>query len=60
MIFPPESILELRRELAAKMESGALTEAEAFRQALAVDPNDPAALRFHALTAEETGDRAGR
>ena len=58
MIFPPESICELRQELAAKMETGELTEAEVFRQALAVDPNDPAALRFHAFMAEEAGDRA--
>jgi hypothetical protein len=58
MIFPPESICELRQELAAKMESGELTEAEVFRQALAVDPNDPAALRFHAFMADEAGDRA--
>ncbi len=59
MIFPPESILELRHELAAKLEVGrTLTEAEAFRQALAVDPNDPAALRFHAFMAEEAGDAA--
>ena len=56
MIFPPESIYELRRELAAKMDAGTLTEADAFRQALAVDPNDPPALRFHAFTAEEAGD----
>jgi len=58
MIFPPESIYELRRELAEKMESGEMTEAEVFRQALAVDPSDPAALRFHALAAEANGDRA--
>jgi hypothetical protein len=58
MIFPPDSILELRQELAAKLEAGELTDAEVFRQALAVDPNDPAALRFHAFMAEEAGDRA--
>jgi uncharacterized protein YchJ len=58
MIFPPESILELRHELAAKLEAGEFTEAEVFRQALAVDPNDPAALRFHAFMAEEAGDPA--
>ncbi len=57
MIFPPESLYEFRRELAAKMKSGALTEAEAFRQALAVDPHDPAATRFLALTTEKDGDR---
>jgi hypothetical protein len=56
MIFPPESIYEFRRELAAKMASGALSDAEAFRQALAVDPHDPAATRFLALAAETDGD----
>jgi hypothetical protein len=55
MIFPPESIHEFRRELALKMDSGALTDAEAFRQALAVDPHDPAASRFLALAAETDG-----
>jgi tetratricopeptide (TPR) repeat protein len=57
MIFPPESVYEFRRELAAKMESGALSAAEAFRQALAVDPHDPAATRYLALFAEESGER---
>src|SRR5260370_16553701 len=56
MIFPPESVYEFRRDLVAKMASGALTDAEAFRQALAVDPHDPAATRFLALTAEKEGD----
>ena len=56
MIFPPESVYELRRELAAKMATGALTKAEAYRQALAVDPHDPIATGFLALTAEEEGD----
>src|ERR1017187_9840652 len=58
MIFPPESVYELRRELAAKMATGALSSAEAFRQALAVDPHDPAATRFLALNAEKDGDPA--
>jgi hypothetical protein len=58
MIFPPESIFELRRELVTKLEAGEITDAEMFRQALAVDPSDPAALRFHAFTAEENGDLA--
>ena len=57
MIFPPESIYEFRRELVVKRDSGALTDAEMFRQALAVDPHDPAATRFLALTAEKDGDR---
>jgi hypothetical protein len=56
MIFPPESIYEFRRELAAKMATGALTKAEAYRQALAVDPHDPVATGFLALTAEKDGD----
>src|ERR1035438_8932080 len=56
MIFPPESVYELRRELAARMATGALTKAEAYRQALAVDPHDPVATGFLALTAEEEGD----
>ena len=38
------------------MASGELTDAEAFRQALAVDPHDPAATRFLALAAETNGD----
>src|ERR1039458_3126082 len=57
MIFPPESVYEFRRELAAKMATGALTDAEAYRQALAVDPHDPAATRFLALATEKDGDR---
>src|ERR1035437_8238063 len=56
MIFPPESVYELRSELAAKMATGALSDAEAFRQALAVDPHDPTANRFLALAAEKDGD----
>src|ERR1035437_7262346 len=55
MIFPPESVYEFRRELAAKIASGALSDAEAFRQSLAVDPHDPAAIGFLALTAENDG-----
>ena len=57
MIFPPDSIREFRRELAQKMNAGTLDDGEAFRQALAVDPHDPAALEFLALAAEEAGDR---
>src|ERR1035437_811460 len=56
MIVPPESVLEFRRELAAKSADGDLSEAEGCRQALAVDPHDPAATRFLAFTAEENGD----
>jgi hypothetical protein len=38
------------------MATGALSDAEAFRQSLAVDPHDPAATRFLALAAEKDGD----
>src|SRR3982750_1808309 len=57
MIFPPESIHEFRQELADKMDAGTLEPADGFRQALAVDPNDPGSLRSLALIAEEQGDR---
>src|SRR5215472_17035685 len=57
MIFPPESLYEFRRDILAKMESGALSDAEAFRRAVAVDPHDPAATRYLALDAEKSGDR---
>ena len=56
MIFPPESVYEFRRDLIARMASGDLTDAEAFRQSLAVDPHDPAATRFLAFAAEKDGD----
>ncbi|MEO8594182.1 MAG: SEC-C metal-binding domain-containing protein [Candidatus Solibacter sp.] len=58
MIFPPESVNDFRLELEKKLEAGSIDPAEAFRQALTVDPNDPLALRSLAVIAEETGDRA--
>lgn len=58
MIFPPESIHEFRTELANKMNAGTLDDADAFRQALAVDPHDPTALRYLALESEEEADPA--
>jgi len=57
MIFPPESVYEFRQELAEKMDAGTLDAAEGFRQALAVDPNDPGSLRSLALISEDAGDR---
>jgi hypothetical protein len=56
MIFPPESVHEFRRELVAKMDAGTLGDIEGHRQALAVDPHDPVAVRFLALAAEEDGE----
>jgi hypothetical protein len=52
MIFPPDSLYALRREIVRQMASGELTNAAAFRKALDADPNDPAALRYLALEAE--------
>ena len=56
MIFPPESVYEFRRDLSNRIAAGAITNAEALRQSLAVDPHDPFATRFLAFTAEKDGD----
>jgi hypothetical protein len=53
MIFPTESVLRLRGELEDKVSAGELSEAEAYREALAADPADPRALRLLALLAED-------
>jgi hypothetical protein len=58
IVFPPDSIYELRREVAAQMDSGAIGEAEAFRRVLDADPHDWMALRFFVREAEERGDAA--
>jgi len=56
MIFPTESVSKLRGELEERVASGEITDAEAYREALAADPDDPRALRFLALLAEEEED----
>src|SRR5690348_9812588 len=56
MIFPTESVLELRASLQDRIDDGDLAEAEAYREGLAADPEDPRALRLLALLAEEQGD----
>jgi hypothetical protein len=56
MIFPTEAVLELRAELENRVTAGELSEAEAYREALAADPADPRALRLLALLAEDEGD----
>ena len=56
IVFPPESLYELRRGIVAKIQSGELTEAEAFRQTLAADPHDPTALEVLAEIAEKECD----
>jgi SEC-C motif len=59
MIFPTETILQLRSQLEDRVTSGELSEAEAYREALAADPDDPRAVRFLALLAEDEGDFDG-
>jgi hypothetical protein len=58
MIFPTDSVVRLRGELEDRVTNGELSEAEAFREALAADPADPRALRLLALLAEDEGDFA--
>jgi hypothetical protein len=58
IVFPSESLFELRRGLAGRVKSGELSRADAFRQALARDPYDPTALLFLGVDAEKAGDLA--
>jgi hypothetical protein len=58
MIFPSESVIDLRRDLEDRAAEGELSEADAYREALAADPSDPRALRLLALLAEDEGDFA--
>ena len=57
MIFPSESLYNLRGELLAKIHAGELSDAEGFGQALEADPDDRASLRVLTLLAEKEGDR---
>jgi tetratricopeptide (TPR) repeat protein len=56
MIFPTESLYQLRRALVAKVAAGEITEVEGFRKALEADPDDSTAVAFLARYAEEAGD----
>jgi hypothetical protein len=58
MIFPSESLYQLRKTLMAKVAAGEITELEGHREALQADPDDSAPLGFLALRAEESGDLA--
>ena len=58
MIFPTDDVLQLRGALEDRVANGELSEAEAYREALAADPFDPRALRLLALLAEDQGDFA--
>lgn len=59
MIFPTPSVSTLRGELEDRVSSGEISEAEAYREALAADPDDPRALRLLALLAEDDDDISG-
>jgi tetratricopeptide (TPR) repeat protein len=55
IIFPSDALYELRRNLVAQMDSGELSEADGFRQALEADPNYSMALLYLGLAAEREG-----
>ena len=59
MIFPTDSLIELRGKLEDRVSAGELSEAEAYHEALAADAVDPRALRLLVLLAEEEGNFAG-
>ena len=56
MIFPSDSLYQLRRTLTAKADAGEITQLESFQQALLADPDDATSLTYMALKAEEAGD----
>jgi hypothetical protein len=56
IIFPSDALYELRRNLVAQMDSGGLSEADGFRQAIEADPDDSMALLYLGLAAEGEGD----
>src|SRR4051794_23751780 len=58
MIFPSEAVSKIRADLEDRVSAGSLSEAEAYREALAADPEDPRALRSLSLLAEDEGDFA--
>jgi hypothetical protein len=58
IVFPSESVYEIRRSLAAQMTSGELDKADAFRRALEADPDDSIALVVLGLAAQKAGDLA--
>jgi hypothetical protein len=56
IVFPSESLIELRRSLVAQTKSGDLSKAEAFGRAVAADPNDATALTLLGMLAEQAGN----
>ena len=58
MIFPTDRVRKLRGELEDRVSAGELDEFDAYREALAADPEDPRALRPLALLSADQGDSA--
>jgi hypothetical protein len=58
MIFPPDSLYQLRNNLMARVERAELTEEAAALEALSADPADVRALEYLAFAAEQAGDLA--
>jgi hypothetical protein len=58
MLFPSESILESRRQLLRDLGKAKIGSEQAFRQALALDPDDHVSLMFLAQKRAEAGDIA--
>jgi hypothetical protein len=58
MIFPSDTVSKLRGGLEDRISAGELSEADAYREALAADPDDPRALRLLSLLAEDEDDFA--
>jgi tetratricopeptide (TPR) repeat protein len=58
IIFPSDGLYELRQSLMAQMDSGVLSQADGFRQAIEADPDDSLALLYLGLAAEGEGDLA--
>src|SRR5579872_3182833 len=56
MIFPSESLFQLRRSLTIKVATGELTDEQGFREALRADPDDYGPLSYLGVQAEESGD----
>lgn len=58
MIFPSESLFQLRQTLVKQVAAGEITDIESYQRALEVDPDDPVPLSYLAVHAEESGDLA--
>jgi hypothetical protein len=59
MLYAPKSVIDARRALNARMEAGTLTRAQAFQQALELDPFDALALMVLGAERFKAGDLPG-